>query len=120
MELPGRGFGMHGDQLQLFVVNTHQVAVPAHPDFSSQIFRRRRVVGFGDFNMTVPIDLAFALTVEGETLRSQRQESWAFNLFEVPANLLTGSAMDASISYLTFPVSQELVMFLKTGKHPAL
>lgn len=52
---------MHGDLLHPIVVDRHQAAVPARPDFPVPVFRRHRIVGPLDLNMAIAVDSAAAL-----------------------------------------------------------
>ena len=56
LELTRLHLDMNGNLLHPAIEDPNKMAVPACPDFSAGIFRRDRIVGFLDLNMTVTMD----------------------------------------------------------------
>ena len=61
LELAGLNLDMNDDLLHPAVEDPHKMAIPTCPDFSAGIFRRDRIVGLLDLDMTVTMDRTLGL-----------------------------------------------------------
>src|SRR5689334_15419349 len=96
-EAAGQVSHVGGDQLETLVEDADQTQVPACPHRVSQVFRRHRVIGTLDLDMTVAMYFALSLPEVGKTLSRQRQERCLFHAGKYQADLTPRRAVNARV-----------------------
>jgi len=77
-----------GDLLEPVVEQPHQPRVPADPDRSPQVLRRRGVVRLGHFDVAVAVDDPLALVKEGKPLSREGLKRGPLDFLKNLADLL--------------------------------
>ena len=120
-EAAGFLLGVNGNLLHPATIeDSHQSAVPSHPDTTPNIFRRYRVVGIVHFDVPVTMHRPLSFMEEREPTGWQRQQCRTLDLPKDFANLLTRRAVDACIGDVGLPVQQVAILGGQTGESPAL
>src|SRR5487761_2115417 len=98
------------------VEDPHQPRVPADPDPSGEILRRRGVVGVFDFDVAVAMDHATLLAKRREGVCRQGQERGPLDFREMFADVSTCRPVHSCVGHGLFPVAAILVLFLQADE----
>src|SRR6266516_1038511 len=102
IEAAGLAARMNGNELQSLVEHSDQSGIPARPDRVRDILRRHRIISLGDFDVAVPVNLAWGFTEDGKKALRQWLEGRLFEGLKALPDLLASRAMNAGISGVLF------------------
>ncbi len=111
---------VNGNLFPTMIEQMHHPRVPPRPDFATEIFRWRRVVGLGHFHVAVATHFAPCFVKAREAIQSQRLQCWTLDFMEQLVDLLLGRAVNPRVGCGPFPVGQEAILLFDVVERAGL
>jgi len=107
-------FDVEGDLFPSTIEDTNHATVPSHPYRPSQVLRRRRVVRFVHFHMSVAVDLALHFLEEWEPCDWKRKQRRSFGVLKRLAHLSSRRAVNTRVRNGSLPSQKIFILFAQT------